>query len=58
LSLSMQTGPLMITPSLPLGALELPCIITFLALAGEAFVRDKSKEKVRWGGVEGEEGGY
>jgi len=37
----MQTGPLMISPSLPLGVLELPCITTDFALAGEAFVKQK-----------------
>ena len=48
----MQTGPLMTRPSAPLGALELPCIVTVLALAGEAFVKQGKKQgkKVQWGG--------
>ena len=51
----MQTGPLMTRPSAPLGALELPCIVTVLALAGEAFVKQGKKQgkKVQWGRVRG-----
>ena len=42
----------MTRPSAPLGALELPCIVTVLALAGEAFVKQGKKQgkKVQWGG--------
>ncbi len=58
LSLSKQTGPLMITPSLPLGVLELPCIFTFFALTGEGLkYRDKSRQKVHGGGKAGGPGG-